>query len=36
LMLTKALDLSAKRKRPVRLPLELEEDRTHAAGRARA
>ena len=36
LMLTKALDLSAKRKAPVRLPLEPDEDRTHAAGRARA
>ena len=36
LMLTKALDLSAKRKGPVRLPLEPDEDRTHVAGRARA
>jgi hypothetical protein len=36
LMLTKALDLSAKRKQPVRLPLDPDEDRTHAAGRARA
>ena len=35
LMLTKALDLSAKREGPVRLPLEPDEDRTHAAGRAR-
>ena len=36
LMLTKALDLSAKREGPVRLPLEPDEDRTHVAGRARA
>jgi hypothetical protein len=26
-MLTKALDLSARRKEPVRLPLELEDER---------
>ena len=36
LMLTKALDLSAKRKAPVRLPLEPGDDRSQAAGRARA
>jgi myo-inositol 2-dehydrogenase/D-chiro-inositol 1-dehydrogenase len=36
LMLTKALDLSAKRKAPVRLPLEPDDDRSQAAGRARA
>jgi hypothetical protein len=35
-MLTKALDLSAKRKAPVRLPLEPDDDRSQAAGRARA
>jgi hypothetical protein len=35
-MLSKALDLSAKRKAPVRLPLEPDEDRTRSAGRARA
>ena len=36
LMLTKALDLSAKRKAPVRLPLKPDGDRSHAAGRAQA
>ena len=36
LMLTKALDLSAKLRQPVRLPLEPDDDRTRSAGRALA
>jgi myo-inositol 2-dehydrogenase / D-chiro-inositol 1-dehydrogenase len=36
LMLTKALDLSAKLKQPVQLPLEPDADRARSAGRARA
>ena len=36
LMLTKALDLSAKLKAPVKLPLDPEAERVRSAGRARA
>jgi hypothetical protein len=36
LMLTKALDLSAKRKQPVKLPLDPDEEQTISARHARA
>jgi hypothetical protein len=36
LMLTKALDLSAKLKAPVKLPLDPEAEHVRSAGRARA
>jgi hypothetical protein len=36
LMLTKALDLSAKRKQPVQLPLEPNEENAPSVARARA
>jgi hypothetical protein len=36
LMLTKALDLSARRKQPVQLPLEPNEEGAPSAARARA